>query len=282
LVKPIDGRRASGRELGLQHGFGGVDRARNVRRDGVDDRLDRLVAGLIELSTPADGGALRLPPERELGEALSMSRGALREQLATLENLGVLRRRQGHGTYIDAPDASFLRTSFVLMRRLGYLNDEQFTTARELLEETVAAEAARRATDADVVELRSIVTDLVRHSANGDDDAALEADLALHNRLFRIVDNPVFTMLNQGISHVLRENVRERRTVAAERSIRDEDGAIATDTVHGDIVDALQAHDPDLARAAMRRHFEHYARVAGPTDAPIGSAAPLTSATTEE
>ena len=233
----------------------------------MDERLDRLATRLIELSTPADGGALRLPPERELGEALSMSRGALREQLATLENLGVLRRRQGHGTYIDAPDASFLRTSFVLMRRLGYLNDEQFTTARELLEETVAAEAARRATDDDVIELRALVTDLVRHSANGDDDAALEADLELHNRLFRIVDNPVFTMLNQGISHVLRENVAERRSVAAERSIRDEDGSIATDTVHGDIVDALQVHDPDLARAAMRRHFEHYARVAGAADA---------------
>lgn len=237
----------------------------------MDERLDRLATRLIELSTPVDGGALRLPPERELGDALSMSRGALREQLATLENLGVLRRRQGHGTYIDAPDASFLRTSFVLMRRLGYLNDEQFTTARELLEETVAAEAARRATDADVTELRTIAADLVRHSVNGDDDAALEADLELHNRLFRIVDNPVFTMLNQGISHVLRENVRERRAVAARRSIRDEDGAIATDTVHGDIVDALQAHAPDLARAAMRRHFEHYARVAGRTDARTGS-----------
>jgi DNA-binding FadR family transcriptional regulator len=231
----------------------------------VEDRLNWLATRLVELSTPADGGALRLPPERELGASLSMSRGALREQLATLENLGVLRRRQGHGTYIDAPDASFLRTSFALMRRLGYLSEEQFTTARELLEETVASEAARRATDADITALRGLVDDLVRHSVNGESEAALEADVELHNRLFRIVDNPVFTMLNQGISHVLRENVRERRAIAAERSVRLEDGTIATDTVHGDIVDALQAHDPDLARAAMRRHFARYARVANRT-----------------
>jgi GntR family transcriptional repressor for pyruvate dehydrogenase complex len=135
----------------------------------------------------------------------------------------------------------------------------------------VPAEAARRATDADIAGLRTLVDDLVRHSTHGESEAALEADLELHNRLFRIVDNPVFTMLSQGISHVLRENVRERRSIAAERSVKLDDGTIATDTVHGDIVDALEAHDADLARAAMRRHFAHYARVAEPPNDPRGA-----------
>ena len=92
----------------------------------MTDQLDEFVVRLIEVSNPESSGARRLPPERELCAALNVSRGALREQLATLQSLGILRRRQGHGSYIDAPDASFLRTYFTVMRRLDYLSGEQF------------------------------------------------------------------------------------------------------------------------------------------------------------
>lgn len=224
----------------------------------MGDRLEDLVERLLALSIPGAAGSRSLPPERELCAALNVSRGTLREQLATLESLGILRRRQGQGTYIDTPDASFLRTYFTLMRSLGHLSDEQVAGAREMLEQTVAAEAAQRVTDADIDELRSLVEDIVTESIAGNADAALEADFAFHSRLYTIVDNPILTMLNRGLGHVLHENVRLRRAFAARRDAKNPDGSINTDIVHSEIVDALATRSPDRARAAMRKHFTEF------------------------
>ena len=221
----------------------------------LSDRLELFVTRLLDLSTEDETGAKRLPPERELGSSLDMSRGALREQLSQLENLGVLRRRQGHGTYIDAPDVAFIRTYFTLMRQLDYLSDDQFATARALLEETIAAAAATAATDEDVTVLRSLVEDMIDLTAADDSTGALEADLEFHNRLYAIVDNPIFNMVNEGLSHVLRSNMQARRELANAIEERNGDGSMNTDFVHYAIVDAIAARDPETARVAMRKHF---------------------------
>ena len=224
----------------------------------MTDRLERLVERLVELSIPGPAGSRSLPPERDLCTSLDVSRGTLREQLATLESLGILRRRQGHGTYIDTPDASFIRTYFTLMRSLGYLSDDQFAGAREMLEQTIAAEAALIVNDVDIEQLRALVENMVAESIAGNLDAALEADFAFHSRLYTIVDNPIFNMLNTGLSRVLHENVRVRRDFAARRDAKNPDGSINTDNVHSEIVNALATRSPDRARAAMRKHFTEF------------------------
>lgn len=224
----------------------------------MTERLDELVERLIAISFPDASGARRLPPERELCAALDVSRGALREQLATLQSLGILRRRQGHGSYIDAPDASFIRTYFTLLRRLDYLSGEQFSGAREMLEQTIAAEAALHVTDDDIEELRGLVDAITVQAIAGNAHAALEADFAFHTRLYAIVDNPIFNMLDLGLRHVLHEDVRVRRDFAARHDAKKPDGSISTDRVHSEIVDALAARSPDGARAAMRKHFAEF------------------------
>ena len=223
--------------------------------DTVSERLELLVGRLLDLSVADETGARRLPPERDLGVALDMSRGALRELLSQLENLGFLRRIQGNGTYIEAPDVTFLRTYFTLMAQLDYLSDEQFASAREMLEITIAAAAAESASNEQIAELRSLVDQMIARTAANDPDGALEADLAFHNAMYAIVQNPIFTMLNEGLSHVLRSNMRVRRNLANAIEARNGDGSMNTDAVHYAIVDALAARDPEAARVAMRKHF---------------------------
>ncbi|MEN0136547.1 MAG: FCD domain-containing protein [Rhodococcus sp. (in: high G+C Gram-positive bacteria)] len=221
----------------------------------MDDTLASLVDHLIALSAPTEGGSWRLPPERKLVDELDISRGTLREQLAMLEYLGVLRRRQGHGTYIEAPDASLFQTSFTLMHRLGYLSTSQFAQAREMMEESIAAAAALLVTDDDLDELRAIVDRMVARTQAGDPEGALNADLDFHNYLYETVDNPVFNMMNEGLSTVLRENIRTRRSLATELENPTGEGTINTDTIHYGIVDALASRDPEAARRAMHQHF---------------------------
>ncbi|QYN37300.1 FCD domain-containing protein [Pseudonocardia sp. DSM 110487] len=215
-----------------------------------------LVRRLAEQAVPEPGtGRLRLPTERELGASLEVSRGSLREQLSMLEMLGFLDRTQGRGSYLQVPDAGFLRLYFDLSRQLGQLTHEQFSAAREMLEISVAEAAAERVTDADVAELRGFVDEMVRAVDAGDQDRALEADLAFHRRLFTVVDNPIFTLMRDGLAHVLRGAVVDRRRLAAEREPLVDGATRPSDAVHFDVVEALVARDGAAAGAAMRRHF---------------------------
>jgi DNA-binding FadR family transcriptional regulator len=218
--------------------------------------LAYLVQRLAEQATPEPRtGRLRLPTEREQFASLAVSRGALREQLSTLEMLGFVDRTQGRGSYLQVPDAGFMQLYFDLSHQLGHLTQPQFAAARELLEVAVAEAAARLATADDVDALRGIVDAMVRAGGAGDAQAALDADVAFHRRLVRVVDNPVFTLLHDGLSHVLHRELVERRAAAGDsREI---------DTVHHGIVDAIGERDGDGARIAMRRHFEVFAAITG-------------------
>jgi DNA-binding FadR family transcriptional regulator len=222
---------------------------------GMD--LASLVRNLAEQATPETGtGRLRLPTERDLVASLEVSRGSLREQLSMLEMLGFLDRTQGRGSYLAAPDASFIQLYFDLSRQLGYLSQEQFGSAREMLEISVAEAAARLATADDVDDLRDLVDEMVQASGDGDDHRALEADLAFHRRLYLVVDNPIFSLLHDGLGHVLRSEVVERRRRAVEREPLATGKSRVIDTVHYDIVEAIGERDSDGARIAMRRHFK--------------------------
>ncbi|WP_336630860.1 MULTISPECIES: FadR/GntR family transcriptional regulator [unclassified Microbacterium] len=227
--------------------------------------LEELVSRLLTLATPEPGNdARRLPPERELGEALGMSRGALREQLSVLERLGFLHRTQGRGTYIDTPSDDFVRSYFTIARELGYLTDEQFAESRVMLEEAVAETAAVRASTEEIADLRADVDRMIAATMSDDHEAAFEADVTFHRRLQSMVDNPVLHLMHDGLSHVLREAIRFRRLEAVAVEPVDANGVRRTDSVHYAIVEAIEARDPEAARLAMRQHFDNWSSLGIP------------------
>lgn len=217
----------------------------------MPDTLDRFVERLLALATVDDDtGARRLPPERELGDALGMSRGALREQLAVLERLGFLHRTQGRGTYLDTPSYGFVRTYFTIARSLGYIADSDVSEARVMVEEAVAEAAARSATADEIAGLREALDRMDAGERDGDIARIHEADADFHRRLLQIVDNPVLRFLQEGLRRALNDDMRARRESVERGQAGDE-----FDRSHEDIIDAIEAGDPEAARLAMRRHF---------------------------
>lgn len=217
----------------------------------MHDTLDGFVNRLLALATIDDEtGARRLPPERELGEELGMSRGALREQLAVLERLGFLRRTQGRGTYLDTPSYGFVRTYFTIARSLGYIADSDVSEARVMVEEAVAEAAARSATPDEVAALREALDRMEAGERDGDVAGVHEADADFHRRLLQIVDNPVLKFLQEGLRRALNDDMRARREQVERGRAGDE-----FDRSHAEIIDAIVARDPEAARLAMRRHF---------------------------
>src|SRR5262245_53438839 len=100
----------------------------------------------------------RLPPEKELGEALGLSRSSLREAVKALEVIRVLDVRRGDGTYVTSLSPGLLldAMSFVVDIHQDDSVLELFEV-RRILEPAAAALAAPRITEADIAHLRDLL-----------------------------------------------------------------------------------------------------------------------------
>lgn len=103
--------------------------------------LTLLQAYLAQAQLPADG---RLPPERELAEALAVPRGELRKALAAMEAEGQLWRHVGKGTFLGARPIARIDDVAAIAARSGLA---ELREARLELEPRLARLAAERRAD---------------------------------------------------------------------------------------------------------------------------------------
>jgi len=210
------------------------DIAAQIRRHVVDGRL-----------RPGD----QLPSERVLAARFQVSRASLREAIRTLESTGLVQIRSGNGTYVAS------KLDVVLSPWRSGTNQEHDAAraafeARKILEPSIAALAAARATDADIRRMVSVLARQARHVASG--DTGMEWDTAFHSLLARSTKNGLLRKLNEAIVDGLRET-RERSLHAPGRPVRSLAG-------HRRILDAIRARSPGRARRAMLRHLQDIER----------------------
>jgi DNA-binding FadR family transcriptional regulator len=208
----------------------------------------------------------RLPSERELADNLGVSRPSVREALIALEVEGLVRINVGSGIYV-------LGTSGrrIPWRRTAEPPEGPFEVlhAREIVEASVAGEAAKRATPQN---LRSLDAILDRMAGHGADSGWIELDREFHIAIAAIIENGVLArfvgqLFDQRINPYFAqlasyfENARTwRQALVEHRSIRD----------------AIAAGDARAARLAMKRHLklsaERFTRSFGdPITAPSGT-----------
>jgi GntR family transcriptional regulator len=70
-----------------------------MANNSVSQRLHDNLFQIIKATTPGD----RLPSEPSLAQSLGVSRATLREAMRTFETQGLIRRRQGAGTFVTQP-----------------------------------------------------------------------------------------------------------------------------------------------------------------------------------
>jgi GntR family transcriptional repressor for pyruvate dehydrogenase complex len=209
----------------------------------ADELRSRITQGALQ---PGD----RLPGHRDLAASYGVSLGAAREAISILIGDGHVETRAGRGTYVAERTPSLLRDGNPVSRK----DIEELIEARELLGLSMAGMAAERASAEDIEQLRRAVA---RMQALASDAAAYpEADLAFHLALARAARNRF--LLN--IVHDLRALLRTDIELAAAAGIQRFGTLQFSADAHGDLVDAIEAGEPDLARRIlfdlMSRHHE--------------------------
>ena len=226
------------------------DSKRNIHRlaDAVATTSEQVAARLREMIhrgelRPGD----RLPAERDLAKQLGVSRPTLRGGIRSLTTVGVLRARQGAGTFVvdvdesPALDGGPLR----LMASLRGFTPAEMFEARRALEMAIAGLAAERVTGDD---LAAIAEELAAMFAALDEpEVFLAHDMRFHQAVAAASGNRILTALMNMLATILFDE--RRKTVRRARDLKE------SAEMHRRVYRAVRDRDPEAARAAMRDHL---------------------------
>lgn len=196
-------------------------------------------------------GALKagdqLPAERDLAQQFGVSRTAVREAVKTLREKGLVESYSGRGTFITNGTSQAIKQSLDFMMRIGQQDGlAQLAEVRQILEPEIAALAASRVQEQHLAMMREAVA--VMDEALRDPDAYIEADLDFHLALAEAAENPIILSLIDSIVGLL----REQRL----RIFYVDGGPERGQYHHKRILEAVEQHDANKARDAMRAHLQ--------------------------
>jgi GntR family transcriptional repressor for pyruvate dehydrogenase complex len=188
----------------------------------------------------------QLPAERELAQRFGVSRTAVREAVKALREKGLVEAYSGRGTFITDGTTQAVRQSLDLMVKIGQPEGStHLAEVRAILEPEIAALAAARIQEPELSTMREAVAAMDR--AGQDPETYIEADLDFHLALAEGAANPLILSLLDSIVGLL----REQRL----RIFKVPGGPERGQIHHKRILDAVERHDAEKAREAMRTHL---------------------------
>ncbi len=215
-----------------------VRKARRYQQ--VAEQIQRLI--LKGVLKPGDC----LPPERDLAQKFGVARSSIRDAIRTLEMMGLLEPRQGHGTVVRevSADALVVPLASVLMRKREMI--AELVDVRRMIEPALAARAALNASEEELAQLADILERQERKMRHG--ETTIDEDSEFHYALALAARNSVMLKVVDLLMDLLRES-RTRSLQVPGRLERSVAG-------HRRILRALQRRDPNAAEAAVRKHLK--------------------------
>lgn len=207
---------------------------------------ERIVARIQDLIAerhlvPGD----RLPGERELAEALSVSRQSVREALKILDYLGIAEVRPGEGTFVaTTPPAPRDPSVYNRLTERAFLLE--LVEARRLIEEQVVDLAVRRRSGEDIRAMERFLAARETEVESGQHDVA--GDLAFHELVAEATGNDVLVSVVRHLNEMYAQ-VREktgRARLSPHKALR----------FHHQLLAALRRRQPAQARRTLRRHLD--------------------------
>jgi DNA-binding FadR family transcriptional regulator len=222
-----------------------LDAKRSFRRGRLSEQvvaeLERTI--LEEYREPGT----RVPKEADLAVRFHVSRIVIREAMKVLEDRGVVEVRAGRGTITVAPNPERVKASLLRLFRdqpIPTLDEmERMMELREVLEETVAALAAVRATPEDLERISVALADMAK--ADGTVGQTIEADLRFHLAIATAAHNRYFEMVIDPLTQVFIQQIKlsDSYTVGVD--------------LHRHVYEKIAKGDPVGARQAVRRLMQN-------------------------
>lgn len=218
----------------------------SIARNSLADQAAEAIIELIEARQLKDGDAL--PGTGELAESLQVSVPVIREAIAGLSAIGLVKRQQGRESTVSTPGMPHMSRLLKLRASGAEVDDEGLQEFREIVEVGNArlAAAQRRAADLEALEdamqqLRSVSTAEELHAA----------DVAFHAAVARSTHNDLCTLTLDSLEPLLWQLRRRVWSGWVHAGGGLEDIVEA----HASVLEAIRTQDPAAAATAMADHL---------------------------
>jgi len=190
----------------------------------------------------------RLPSEREMAEALSVSRASVREALRALEVIGLVESRPGAGNYIRTNFDNSLFEPLSVMFLLQESSLKEMFDLRETLELQCAKLSAKNIEDNELELLTAI---LDRMYVARSEEESLKLDVKFHYLIAKTSRNVLLINILDVISQLMDEFIQKSRMQILHTGSTRENLL----EIHENLLAALKCRDEVRASKAMNEHF---------------------------
>lgn len=192
------------------------------------------------------GPGEKLPREKELATRLGLSRSSLREAIRALILAGILKTRQGDGTYVTSLEPhQLLETMSLAVDFMQNRTLVELFEVRRMIEPAATALAAGRIT---TEALEHLEETLGRMDSAETVEELVEADDEFHRTIAGATDNAALAALLQNLyGRTLRARIW--------RGLAEEGALDRTRISHRSIYGAISNRDAELARSAATMHI---------------------------
>jgi len=214
-----------------------------IRKTTVSAEIIDQIMSMIRDGTLKPGD--KLPSERELGELLQVGRSSLREAFKALESLGhVIRTTEGTvlsessgiaGLWLDVHSTTI----------------HEIIEVRKLLETEIGALAAKRATTKDITKLRKACSIVKTYTVR----EVTDSDVLFHRSLVECTKNSALTIIYDLVARMLFQT--HKYYFIIESNAGTEESLKNIVSQHSEILKAIESHDEEAARKAVKEHLEY-------------------------
>ena len=192
----------------------------------------------------------RFAKEADLEAKLGVSRSVIREAVSRLRALGILESRRGLGLVVAKPNPAHLLKQ-VLENHL--LNDEDLLDICELrcaLEIGAAHLAAKRATEAQLAKLASLVEEFAQAAAGRHDRLVNDIELDFHGTILEATNSSIIISMHGVLTAFFARSADEIEDYAADEITENDVWE------HRAIAEALADRNAEKARMLISGHLE--------------------------
>ena len=190
----------------------------------------------------------KLMTERELAEAMDVSRTTIRDAIQRLVAIGLIIQKQGHGTFVKTQDNDPENPLAKAIESQG-ASLEDLLEVRMGLECNAANLAAQRADESDLTAMAQSIDEMEKEVSSG--RLGTEADTSFHMAIAYATKNPLHILIMRNFYDYLFHGIKANLA----RLYEDPANIKKILIQHQEILDAITNRDATSAFEAMKKHI---------------------------